>query len=66
MVAHLLLLHQWLWSNIIAVLSLSLIDMVKPILDMDAVGAAHPKWECSRFNEGTNYAYQKINMVAHP
>jgi hypothetical protein len=47
-------------------LSLSLIDMVKPILDMDAVGAAHPKWVRSWFNEGTNYAYQKIKMVAYP
>jgi hypothetical protein len=40
--------------------------MVKPILDMDAVGAAHPKWVRSWFNESTNYAYQKIKMVAYP
>ncbi len=33
--------------------------MVQPILDMNAVGAAHPKWVRSQFNEGTNYAYQK-------
>jgi hypothetical protein len=40
--------------------------MVKPTLDMDAVGAAHPKWVRSRFNESTNYAYQKIKRVAYP
>ncbi len=40
--------------------------MVKPIFDMDAVGAAHPQWVRSRFNESTNYAYQKIKMMAYP
>ena len=40
--------------------------MVKPILDMDAVGATHRIWVRSWFNESTNYAYQKIKMMAYP